>query len=233
MRRLGLSVSAFALVVYFGGFALAAPMRAEAPVWTIDPDHSSVSFSIRHIFSQVSGTFDRVEGTVRFDTADLAGSRIDVTIPIAAVNTRNDQRDSHLKTPDFFDAARWLAMHFVSDRIESLGGNRYLARGRLTIRDVSRPLDLEFTVLGTTDHPMRAEYLVTGVRAGTTLRRTEFGVGTGTWAETALIGDEVAVRIEIEANRPRVASGGTAPASASRPSATSRPASAPASRPAR
>lgn len=211
MRRLALSISAFILAL-----GLAGPARAAAPAWTIDPAHSTIQFSVRHIFTQVTGTFDRVEGVVRFDPADLEGSSIDVSIPVEGINTRNAQRDGHLKTPDFFDAATHPAMRFVSTRITRQGDDRYVADGRLTIRGTTREVALPFTFHGSMAHPMKPGYLVAGARAALTLKRTDFGVGTGSWAETAMIGDEVAVTLEIEATRPDTAAPRPA---ASRPAA--------------
>lgn len=195
---------------------------APAPEWTIDGAHSSVGFSVRHIFTQVTGTFDRVSGSVRFDPANLSGSKIDVTIPVDSVNTRNANRDAHLKTPDFFDAPRFPNMRFVSDTVVARGGNHYTARGRLTIRDVTLPVDLEFTHLGSGDHPMQANLWIAGATAKTTISRTAFGVGSGNFAMTAVVGDEIEITLQIEATRPKPAPAASVPAA--------RPASAPARR---
>lgn len=205
MNRIGILLSA----LVFGAAAHAAPATrpatapARAPEWTIDAAHTSVNFSVRHIFTQVPGTFDEVRGTIWFDPDDLAGSGIDVTIPVASINTRNARRDGHLKSPDFFDAERYPTMSFTSDSIVRVGTDRYVAHGRMTIRGVTRPLDLPFTLLGMRDHPMREGYLVAGATARTTLNRTDFGVGSGSWAETAIIGDEVSIEIHVEASRPK------------------------------
>lgn len=211
--------------------AIAAPIMvttaatAAAPAWEIDPAHSTIQFSVRHLFTQVTGTFDRVEGEVRFSPDDLEGSRIDVRIPVASVNTRNAQRDAHLKTADWFDEPTHAAMRFVSTRIRRVEGNRYVADGRLTIRGTTRDLSLPFEFLGSMAHPMKPGHIVAGARAETTLKRTDFGVGTGSWAETAMVGDEVSVVISIEATRPAEAASAPAP-----PAPASRPATRPARR---
>lgn len=183
---------------------LAAPALAEpAAEWTIDRAHSEIAFSVRHIFTPVRGTFDRFHGTLRFDPENLEGSRVDVEIEIPSVNTRNGRRDAHLITPDFFDAERFPTMHFVGDTFVAQGENRYLIAGRLTIRDVTRNVALPFTLLGVRDHPMKPGHLVAGATARMTVSRTEYGVGSGSFAETAVVGDEVEIEIRLEASRPK------------------------------
>ena len=217
MKRILFPLSILAVLVVL---LPVASQAAPAPEWTIDAAHSTVGFSVRHVFTQVTGTFDRVSGTVRFDAANLPGSKIDVTIPVDSVNTRNAQRDAHLKTPDFFDATRFPNMRYVSDSIVARGGNHYTAHGRLTIRDVTRPVDLAFDHLGSGDHPMHANLWIAGATAKTTISRTAFGVGSGNFAMTAVVGDEIEITLQIEATRPK-------------PEAATAPVAAPATPPAR
>jgi polyisoprenoid-binding protein YceI len=198
---------------------------AEAPEWAIDPAHSTISFSVRHIMSQVQGTFDRFSGSVRFDPENLAGSRLSIEIPIASVNTRNTQRDGHLQTADFFDAATYPNMRFVGDTFVRTGENRYSVVGRLTIKNVTRRVALPFEFRGVVDHPMKRDHVVTGTRIALGVLRSDYGVGTGSYAETAMIGDEVSIVIDIEALRPKATATAT-----TRPAA--RPAAIPASQPA-
>lgn len=166
--------------------------------WEIDTAHSAINFTINHFFTPVDGTFEDYDATVLFDPEDLEGSRLDVTIPVTSINTRNDRRDGHLQSEDFFNAERWPNISFVSNTIESRGNNEFVAIGELTIRDVTRDFELPFTLQGVMDHPMQDNTVVAGIVADAQLMRTDFGVGVGDWAATAVVGDEVNIRLNLE-----------------------------------
>lgn len=169
-----------------------------ATAWQIDRAHSAVNFTINHFFTPVDGSFDDYEATVNFDPNNLEGSSIDVTIPVESVNTRNQRRDNHLKSEDFFNTAQWPNIRFVSHTIESLGDNQFVAHGELTIRDNTHSFELPFELLGVMDHPMRENTKVAGIVADAQLMRTDFGVGVGDWAATAVVGDRVNIRLNLE-----------------------------------
>lgn len=166
--------------------------------WEIDTAHSAINFTINHFFTPVDGTFEDYDATVLFDPEDLEGSQLDVTIPVTSINTRNDRRDGHLQSEDFFNAERWPNISFVSNTIESRGNNEFVAIGELTIRDVTRDFELPFTLQGVMDHPMQDNTVVAGIVADAQLMRTDFGVGVGDWAATAVVGDEVNIRLNLE-----------------------------------
>jgi len=166
--------------------------------WQVDKAHSTIKFSITHFFTPVTGTFDDVDATINFDPNNLAESNIDVTIPIESVNTRNDRRDNHLRSEDFFNTSQWPNMRFVSNSIEQTGDNQFVARGELTIRDVTREFDLPFELKGVMDHPMQENTRVAGIVANAELMRTDFGVGVGDWAATAVVGDQVDIELNLE-----------------------------------
>ncbi|MFU8858854.1 MAG: YceI family protein [Cyclonatronaceae bacterium] len=170
----------------------------EAPVWSIDKAHSTVKFQVRHFFTPVPGTFDEFDGMVRFDPNNLEGSSIDVNIAVSSVNTNNSDRDEHLRSDDFFNVAGFPEMHFKSNTIRQTGENTYVADGQLTIRDVTRDIELPFEFLGAMEHPMRDNTTVAGFRAEYKLMRTDFGVGSGNWAMTAVVGDEISIEILME-----------------------------------
>jgi polyisoprenoid-binding protein YceI len=171
-----------------------------ATEWVIDASHSKVGFNVRHFFTPVNGSFDAYEADVRFSPDDLANSSISVTIDVKSVNTDNQRRDEHLMSGDFFNAETWGTITFKSSTISSTGDNTFVAKGELTIRDVTRTIDLPFTLLGVMDHPWQAGKKVAGITASTKLNRNDYGVGTGDWAATAVIGDEVIVNIDLELN---------------------------------
>ena len=178
----------------------AAATQAQVPAWNIDKSHSSLDFEIRHFFSNVPGEFDDYEATVHFDPENLADSKLDVTIQVASVDTDNERRDGHLLTPDFFDAETYPAMTFKSDEIVSTGDNNYVAKGKLTIKDVTKDFEIPFTLLGMMDHPQRENVKIAGFSSEFTIMRNEYGVGTGNYVSDAVIGNEVHVKLNIEAN---------------------------------
>jgi len=166
--------------------------------WEIDRSHSAINFTVRHFFTPVDGTFGDYDATVFFNPEDLDGSSIDITIPVNSVNTRNDRRDGHLQSEDFFNAEEWPSISFTSHSIESRGDNQYVAIGEMTIRDVTRDFELPFTLQGVMDHPMRDNTRVAGITASAELLRTDFGVGVGDWAATAVVGDKVNIQLNLE-----------------------------------
>jgi len=173
--------------------------KKDATPWTIDTSHSAINFSIRHFFTPVDGLFDEYDAEVYFDPANLEGSSISVTIPVTSINTRNERRDGHLQSEDFFNAETWPSMQFVSSEVVAgEGENEFIAKGELTIRDVTEPFELPFRLLGVMDHPFQENMLVAGIVSEFQLLRNDFGVGTGDWAATAVVGDEVNVRLNLE-----------------------------------
>jgi polyisoprenoid-binding protein YceI len=184
----------------FTAFAAFTTIDREATSWQVDKAHSTIKFTINHFFTPVTGTFDDVDATINFDPENLAESRIDVSIPIESVNTRNDRRDNHLKSEDFFNTSEWPNMEFVSNSIEQTGENQFVARGELTIRDVTREFDLPFELLGVMDHPMQENTRVAGIVANAELMRNDFGVGVGDWAATAVVGNKVDIELQLELN---------------------------------
>lgn len=186
--------------IFMAGTAVAgiADNNQRSDAWEIDRSHSAINFSINHFFTPVDGAFDDYNAEVLFDPNDLEGSSISVTIPIESINTRNDRRDNHLMSEDFFNAEQWPNLTFESNTIEQTGDNQFVAKGQLTIRDVSRDFELPFELLGVMDHPMQEGKKVAGIVADAELMRTDFGVGVGDWAATAVVGDKVDIEINLE-----------------------------------
>ena len=170
----------------------------DATSWEIDKAHSTIKFTITHFFTPVTGTFDDMNATINFDPDNLAESNIDVTVPIESINTRNERRDNHLRSEDFFNKAQWPNMRYVSHSIEQTAQNQFVARGELTIRDVTREFDLPFVLKGVMDHPMRENTRVAGIVANAELLRNDFGVGVGDWAATAVVGNKVDIELQLE-----------------------------------
>jgi len=172
----------------------------DATQWTIDKAHSNIEFSVSHFFTQVEGNFTDYEASVYFSPDNLSESSIEVTIPVESINTGNNRRDGHLQSPDFFNAEKHPTITFVSDNIESTGNNEFVANGTLTIKDISKQIELPFTLLGVKDNPFKEGTLVAGISASTEINRTDFEVGTGDWASDAVVGDNVKINLNLELN---------------------------------
>jgi len=170
----------------------------KAQKWTFDKAHSSVSFRIRHFFTPVLGEFNSYDGEIYFDPTNLQESSINVTIQVKSVDTKNGKRDPHLQSADFFDADTYPTMTFVSDEILSNGDNEYVAKGKLTIKDVTTEFELPFKLLGIMDHPKRKGTKISAFESLFVIKRNDFKVGTGQYVETAVIGEEVNVSITLE-----------------------------------
>lgn len=192
----------FALCISIGLFSAFKPLEKplEATAWNIDKGHSSVVFAIRHYFSNVVGSFDEFEGTLKFDPEDLEGSSVEFRIKVASVNTKNERRDGHLQSPDFFNAEEWPEMIFKSTDFTK-DGEDYIAKGEMTIRDVTKEVEIPIKFLGQMEHPRREGAFIGGFSSEFTINRNDYGVGTGNFAATATIGAEVKVTLNLEVNR--------------------------------
>lgn len=197
-------ITLFALLLFGAGQAVATDGNTiVVDEWSIDTAHSNVNFTITHFFTPVDGSFEEYSSEILFDPNDLENSSIDVTIPVSSINTENERRDNHLKSEDFFNASEWSNIHFESNNIEQTGENQFVAHGELTIRDVTREFELPFELLGVMDHPMQEGQKVAGITASANLNRTDYGVGVGDWAATAVVGDEVNIQLNLELNAPK------------------------------
>jgi polyisoprenoid-binding protein YceI len=169
--------------------------------WTIDRSHTNVTFSIRHFFTPVVGKFTAYTIDLNFNPNDLANSNVVVDMDVNSVNTNNERRDSHLKNPDFFNADVFPKMTFSSTSITKTGENQFLMRGNLTIKDVTKQVEIPFTLLGVADHPSRENTEVAGLEGSFKLKRLDYGVGTGDWVSTAVVADELTVDLFLSVNR--------------------------------
>lgn len=169
--------------------------------WDVDFAHSSVNFSVNHFFTPVTGKFNTFSGNLSFDVENPVNSVVDFTAEVASVSTQEEKRDKHLQSGDFFDAKKFPTMKFVANKVEKTGDKTYKAYGKLTIKDVTKDVVIPFVVLGIGDHPMKKGNEMIGIKSEFTLNRNDYGVGTGSWAATMVVGDEVDVKIIFEASR--------------------------------
>jgi polyisoprenoid-binding protein YceI len=184
------------LAILTGILALAAPLAlAQTSTWVSDPNHSEVDFSIIHMsVSKIHGRFGNVQATIVYNEADVTKSTVTATIGVDTVNTGVDQRNTHLKSPDFFDIATMPTATFTSTSVVK-NGNNLTVTGNLTLHGVTKPVVLD--VVGPNGSMTDPKGKVhTGFSATTTLDRTAFGIGPKFPA--AMVGDDVALDIELE-----------------------------------
>jgi polyisoprenoid-binding protein YceI len=168
--------------------------------WEIDSSHSSVHFSVRHlVIAKVRGTFARWSGTVQVPGGDFSKASVDVTIDASSISTGVDQRDGHLKSPDFFDVAQYPELRFVGKRVLPRTGSDIDVVGDLTIKGVTREVVLRVEQHGQAKDPwgnVRAAFT-----AKTSIDRKEFGLTWNQALETGgvMVGDRVDIEAEIEA----------------------------------
>ncbi|MBA3945330.1 MAG: YceI family protein [Herpetosiphonaceae bacterium] len=167
--------------------------------WTIDAAHSAVDFSVRHMMiSTVRGSFAKFSGTVNIDEADPTRSSVDVQIDAASIDTRDAQRDGHLRGPDFFDVEKYPTLTFKSKRVERHGESHAKITGDLTIRDVTREVVLDTEYNGQAKSPWGTTSA--GFEAQTKINRKDWGLTHNAVLETGgvLVGDEIKIAIQVE-----------------------------------
>ena len=164
---------------------MASPVRAADYVQAAG---STLAFATKYDGEVFTGSFPGFSTRLSFDPAKLADARLDVTIPLAGAKTGNDDRDSTLQGADFFDVAKFAQARYRASKFRSLGGNQYAADGTLELRGVSKPVTLTFTWT-----PGAAPVLA----GKATVKRLDFGVGSGDWSDTGTIPDEVAVSTKV------------------------------------
>jgi polyisoprenoid-binding protein YceI len=176
-----------------------ATNAATATTWTVDATHAEVGFAVRHLMiSTVRGRFGAVEGTVTIDEADPANTRVEVSIDVTSIDTRQEMRDNHLRSPDFFDAATHPKMRFVSRKIAGDINGDFSLIGDLTIRDVTREVTLEASFTGRGRDPWGNDRL--GFEAKGKINRNDFGLTWNQALETGgvVVSEEVKLSIEVE-----------------------------------
>lgn len=181
----------------------AGAMSAQTKDWKIDPAHSEADFSIKHMsISTVHGSFRGVSGVVKFDPADVAKSGVEATIEVSSVDTGVTPRDNHLKSPDFFDVAKFPTMTFKSTSVKK-AGDHYEVAGDLTLHGVTKPVVLKMDDPGKEETGMDGKSVHRGFSATTVINRKDFGL---TWNGTlksgdAVLGDEVKIELDVEATQ--------------------------------
>jgi polyisoprenoid-binding protein YceI len=174
----------------------ALPLRADT--FAIDPNHSEVSFQIRHLVSQVRGRFNDFAGTVQLDPKNLPASSVEFHIKTTSIDTGVADRDKHLRSADFFDVAKYPEITFKSESIQPAGKDKYNVMGTLTMHGVSKKVTLPVTYAGQLKDPWGNTRA--GFQIETTLDRKDYGI---VWnkaldAGGAMLGDDVTIAINLE-----------------------------------
>lgn len=167
--------------------------------WQIDSSHSHINFTARHMMiSKVRGSFETFSGAVKFDENNPVNTTVDIEVDLSSINTRDAQRDGHLKSPDFFDVEAHPTMHFVSTRVEQIDENNGRLIGNLTIKGVTHEVALDVEYAGMAKSPWGTESA--GFSATGSLNRKDWGLNWNQALETGgvLVGDKINIEIELE-----------------------------------
>lgn len=166
---------------------------------SVDDAHAEIRFDVQHIFAMTSGRFSEFDGDIIFDPGNLGMSRFDFSVKVKSINTFNNKRDKHLLSKDFFDADAYPMMRFVSEKIIYLENSRYAVEGKMTIKDVSRPLRVEFDFFGPQPHPFDKKKNVYGFTGVFSINRLDYQVGDGKFAKMGVVGETVNISVSFEA----------------------------------
>ena len=186
MRNTVLSLAAAVL--------LAGASAGQVQTWNIDPNHTAAQFSVRHLgISTVRGAFTKVSGVVQYDPSNPTKTTIEATIDAASVDTRVEMRDNDLRSPNFFDVAKYPTLTFKSKNVEATGAGKLKVTGDLTIHGVTKEVVLEVEGPSAPASDQRGNIHM-GASASTKINRKDFGVNGG----AGMVGDDVPITIDLE-----------------------------------
>ncbi len=182
------------LLFLIATLALVTSAVAQATTWQIDPNHTAAQFAVRHLgISTVRGAFSKVSGRVTYDPANAGKTMIDVTIDASSVDTRVERRDNDLRSPNFFDVAKFPTIMFKSKSADANGAGKLKVIGDLTIHGVTKEVVLDVEGLSEPVKDARGNWHM-GASATTKINRQDFGVS----ADKGMVGDEIPITIDVE-----------------------------------
>lgn len=171
-----------------------ASAAVQAQTWSFDRSHSSVAFAVKHLLvSTTRGEFDSFTVELTGDAAKPTTLAAKVSIPVASIDTRNDKRDEHLRAPDFFDAAKYPTIEFVSTKVVKKG-KQWAMQGNLTMHGVTKAIEIPFTVSGPVVDPWKNTRI--GLEGSLTINRKDYGVGAET--PDAVVAEQVVIDLSYE-----------------------------------
>lgn len=209
------ALTALAALAFVGGPAAVVEAGAQArdtkvayaPIpagdYKIDPAHSIIGFAVRHLeINWVEGRFKEFEGTVHYDDKDVTKSSVEFSAKVESIDTGVAPRDKHLRTADFFEVEKYPTLTFKSTRVERKGKDAYVLHGDLTLKGVTKPVQLPFKLSGAVKDPWGNTRF--GVQAETNINRRDFGINYGNaFAGGGLdVGNEVRITLQLEVLRP-------------------------------
>lgn len=168
--------------------------------WELDPSHTTLGFVARHaMLTKVRGKFNEFSGTIDIDGANPSGSTTSVTVSAASFTTENEQRDGHVKSPDFLDVENFPNLTFTSTSIKETGANSFVLAGDLTVKDVTRPVELEVLFTGVGGDPWGGTRV--GFEASTEISRKDFGLTWNMPLDTGgvLVSDKIRLELDVQA----------------------------------
>ena len=180
---------------------IAFAVSANANEWTLDKGHSSVGFKVKHlVIAKTAGSFEKFDGKVWFDGKDFASGKVEFTVDMASVNTKDEKRDAHLKSPDFFAVDSFPTMTFKSTKVTAVDANNFTISGDLTIRGTTKPVTFNAMLNGVVDDPWNPGGKRAGFSATTTINRQDFNVNfSKTTDKGGLIVDNmVDISVDVE-----------------------------------
>ena len=195
MKRMVLALTAASVATVI---VTTRPASAQVATWDIDPAHSQATFQVRHLMvTNVRGDFGKMKGSVSWDGQDFSTVQAEATIDVASVNTREQKRDDHLRSPDFFDVTTHPTMTFKSKRSQEVGPNKFKLVGDLTMRGVTKEVTLDVEATAPIKD-MRGSTRI-GAQATTKINRQDFGVkwNRSLDAGGVVVGDEVGITIDL------------------------------------
>lgn len=160
-----------------------------ATQWTMQPKQSKLTFVGTQAGAPFEAVFEKFTADIKFDAKDLPGNRFDVSIDLNSVNSSDAERDDAIKGPDLFAVKQWPTAHYVAEKFTDKGGGKFSAAGKLTLRNVTKDVPLEFTLEDGKDGAW--------LKGSASLKRLDFGVGQGDWKDTSAVANEVKVRFAL------------------------------------
>src|ERR1700730_11369976 len=171
-----------------------------ADTYMIDKMHSTLGFEVRHLFSKVPGKFNEFSGVLQYDEANPEISSVEVTIDAKSIDTSNAQRDGHLKSPEFFDVAKYPEITFKSKSVKKIRDGKFDLMGDFTLHGVTKAVVLKVELLGKGAGPQGVT--VSGWEATTSIKRSEYGLAWNNVIEgTQMVGEDVLIDLKVEADK--------------------------------
>ncbi|QNK61255.1 YceI family protein [Pedobacter sp. PAMC26386] len=184
------------VLLFAASTALFAFKSVTVNTWTADKSHSKLGFVVTHLMiTDVEGSFKNFESTITASTDDFSDAVVTLTADVNSVNTEDEKRDGHLKSADFFDAAKFPKLTFKSTSVKKLSGNKFKVTGLLSLHGVTKPVTLDATLRGVTTNPM-SKKATAGFKVTGTIKRADFALGSK--YPNAMLSDDITLNANTE-----------------------------------